>query len=197
MTANTPTNSDAFVFIDRDGTMNIDYGYVGTIDRFELFEHTIAGLKLLNSKGFRIIVVTNQSGVARGYFTEDDVNKVNGYMVDMLNDQGIKIDDVLYCPHHEKGTVKEYTMKCSCRKPEPGLFNIAVEKYNIDKKKSFMIGDKLSDIHWGRKAGLTSILVRTGEGNKTFLNMDHSDSLKPHFVVNNLLSAAQLITRII
>ncbi len=195
MTAKTYTKSNSFVFIDRDGTINIDHGYVGSIERFELFEPTIAGLKKLSDAGFRIVVVTNQSGVARGYFTEEDVENVNQYMIDMLKQHGIEIEAVLYCPHHEKGTIAEYTIKCNCRKPELGLFNIASEKYRIDKKSSFMIGDKLSDIHWGRKAGLTSILVRTGEGNKTFINMDHSDPLKPHFVVNNILSAAKLILK--
>ncbi len=196
MTANTSTKPESFVFIDRDGTINIDHGYVGSIERFDLFDHTVTGLKKLYDAGYKIIVVTNQSGVARGYFSEQDVHTVNLHMTNILRENGIIIEDILYCPHHEKGTIEKYTVKCNCRKPDLGLFNIAAAKYRIDKKTSFMIGDKLSDIHWGRKAGLTSILVRTGEGNKTFINMDHSDPLKPHFVVNNLLSAAKLILRL-
>ena len=127
------------VFLDRDGTINVDYGYVGSIDKFDFINGAIDGLKILSDLGFLLIVISNQSGVGRGYFSEDDVKNVNNYMVKELKKNGVVISSVYYCPHVDSDN-------CDCRKPKLKLFYDAVKKYNIDLDSSYAIGDKERDL---------------------------------------------------
>ncbi len=135
------------VFLDRDGVINYDYGYVSKISDFKLIPGTFESLKYLNSKNFLIIIITNQSGIGRGLFSENDFLKLNKYMLDLFSEQSISIDDVIYCPHKPDDN-------CNCRKPKPGMINSAIKKFSLIKEKSIMIGDKISDIECGKMAKL-------------------------------------------
>ena len=136
-------------FLDRDGVINIDYGYVGSIDRFEFNEGIFELLKLLQKKGYQLFVVTNQSGIARGYYTENDFHSLMEWMKDELKKREIKIIDYEFCPHHP-----DITGECECRKPKPGMILNLAKKYNIDLANSIMIGDNLSDIEAAKNAGI-------------------------------------------
>ena len=132
------------LFLDRDGTINVDYGYVGAVDKFEFIDGIFDFCQTAQSLGYKIIVITNQSGIARGYYTVDDYNRVTKYMCDEFLKHGIKITDVLYCPE----------LSGPNRKPAPGLFIIARDKHNIDMTKSMSVGDKERDLEAARTAGV-------------------------------------------
>ncbi len=137
------------LFVDRDGVINVEKNYVHTVDEFEFIPEIFGILKKYQDEGFLIIVVSNQAGVARNYYTEKDVKIVNNWMVHKLKEKGITIREVYYCPHHP-----DFTGDCECRKPRPGMILKALEKYNIDPEKSVLIGDKETDILAGRNAGI-------------------------------------------
>ncbi|MFU2074828.1 D-glycero-beta-D-manno-heptose 1,7-bisphosphate 7-phosphatase [Gallibacterium anatis] len=151
------------IFLDRDGTLNIDYGYVHDIDHFHFIEGSIEALKALQEMGYALVLVTNQSGIARGYFTEEEFNQLTEWMDWSLEDRGVHLDGIYYCPHHPKGFGK-YKKECDCRKPKPGLLLEAMADLGIDPKKSIMIGDKLDDVIAGKQANVgTTVLVQTGK----------------------------------
>jgi len=155
------------VFFDRDGTINIDKEYLYKIEDFEFETGVTDTLKYLYRKGFKLIIISNQSGVARGYFTVSDVEKLHDHIKKRAADFGFEITAIYYCPHYAKGIIKEYSIECGCRKPGTGLIEKAIKDHNIDVKKSFMIGDKESDILAGKNAGLKTVLVGTGYGKET------------------------------
>ncbi|GAX86814.1 D-glycero-D-manno-heptose 1,7-bisphosphate phosphatase [Lebetimonas natsushimae] len=134
-------------FLDRDGVINIDKNYVHKIEDFEFKDGIFDLLKLLQDKGFVLFVVTNQSGIGRGYYTLEDFKKLTDYMLNELKKRGIKIKEVAFCPHHPG-------VNCECRKPKPGMILNLAKKYNIDLKHSILIGDKQSDIEAGKNAGV-------------------------------------------
>jgi D-glycero-D-manno-heptose 1,7-bisphosphate phosphatase len=134
-------------FLDRDGVINIDKNYVYKIEDFEFKDGIFELLKLLQSKGFTLFVVTNQSGIGRGYYTLQDFKKLTEYMLNELKKKGIEIKEVAFCPHHPDEN-------CECRKPKPGMILNLSKKYNIDLKNSILIGDKQSDIEAGKNAGV-------------------------------------------
>ena len=140
------------VFLDRDGTINVDYGYVYREQDLTLITGVADGLRKLQSSGFLLIIITNQSGVGRGYFSKDDVNIFNKKLIDELNNYGVKITDVFICFHSPED-------KCTCRKPAPNMILEALKKYNVDPEKSFMIGDKNSDVEAGQASGIKSFLL--------------------------------------
>jgi len=141
-------------FLDRDGVINVDKGYVHKIEDFEFKEGIFELLKLLQEKGFKLFVVTNQSGIGRGYYTLKDFEKLTKFMLDELKKRGIEIKEVAFCPHHPDEN-------CECRKPKPTMILNLAKKYNINLKKSIMIGDKISDIKAGENAGVgKSYLVK-------------------------------------
>lgn len=133
-------------FLDRDGTINVDKNYLYKIEDFEFLPGAIDGLKKLQDAGYLLIIITNQSGIARGYYTEDDYQKINDYMIKQLKDRDIIITDVLFCPHHPYAAIKKYRKNCNCRKPQLGLFELSMKKWNIDCKESIAIGDNLRDL---------------------------------------------------
>ncbi len=155
------------IFLDRDGTINVEKDYLHKIEDFQFETGVLEGLKLFKELGYIVIVVTNQSGIARGYYTEEDLNKLNEYMCEKVKEYGGEIAKCYYCPHHEKKGIGKYKVNCQCRKPEPGMLNQGIQEYNIDIKNSYMVGDKISDIEAGKNVGLTPILVKTGYGEKT------------------------------
>ena len=151
------------VFLDRDGTINVEKEYLYRIEEFEFITGAPPAIRLLNEAGFFIVVVTNQSGVARGYYAEEDVDNLHGYINSELAKAGARVDAWFYCPHHRLGK-GSYSLECKCRKPLPGMLLDAARRYGIDLAASVMIGDKLDDIKAGLAAGCRSILVRTGYG---------------------------------
>ena len=157
-------------FLDRDGVLNVDHGYTFKPEDLELMPTTAAAVRRLNAAGYAVIVVTNQAGVARGYYGEDAVKAFNAHMREVLQAQGARIDAFYYCPHHPDGTVKELAIRCACRKPAPGMLEAAARDWPIDRSRSFLIGDKDDDvaaaeafgihgIKFGAKAGTLEDLV--------------------------------------
>ncbi|HJA71502.1 MAG TPA: HAD family hydrolase [Candidatus Lachnoclostridium stercoravium] len=156
------------VFMDRDGTLNEEVHYLHRPEDLVLFDDVPEGLRRLNEAGFKTIVVTNQAGVARGYYQEEDVKKLHQYMNELLEKQGAHIDHFFYCPHHPENGIGKYKRACSCRKPETGMFHMAEAFYEIDKARSYMIGDKLIDTQAGKNYGVTPVLVGTGYGEEFY-----------------------------
>lgn len=151
------------VFLDRDGTLNIDYGYVHQIDQFQFIEGSIEALQQLKAMGYLLVLVTNQSGIARGYFSEDQFLQLTEWMDWSLADRGVDLDGIYYCPHHIDGQ-GEYKQDCDCRKPKSGMLLQAINELGIDPEHSFMVGDKVEDLLAGKGANVkTNILVRTGK----------------------------------
>ena len=153
----------AAVFLDRDGVINVEKDYVYTIDEFEFIEDSIEALKIIQDKGYALVVVTNQSGIARGYYTEEDFLKLTEWMDWCLIDRGVTLDGIYYCPHHPEKGIGKYKVDCNCRKPKAGLIFDAVKQLDIDLGRSVMVGDKVSDIECGKNAGIKrNYLVRSG-----------------------------------
>lgn len=151
------------VFLDRDGVINKEVKYLHKISDFELTHKCLLGLRNILNRGFEIIIVTNQAGIAKGLFRDRDYKTLTKYYLDFFESQGIHILDVFYCPHHPEGAVKRLSIKCNCRKPLPGMLLEAAKKYKIDLKSSIIVGDKLSDILAGKAAGVANkVLVKSG-----------------------------------
>lgn len=147
------------VFLDRDGTINIEKGYVHRVEEFEYMNGAVEGLRWLQSWGYLLVIITNQSGIARGYFCEEDFQRLTDWMLSNLETKGIHIDGVYYCPHHPEGRVEKYRKKCHCRKPGTGLFYRAAGELDIDLDSSFAIGDKLRDLAICQETGTKGILI--------------------------------------
>ena len=155
------------VFLDRDGTMIHDIGYLSRIDQVRWFGSTVDAIRLLNRAGFLVSVTTNQSGIGRGRYTEDDLRDIHAHMHAYLEAAGARVDGWFYCPHHPEAEVPEYRAVCECRKPRPGMIHQAAARFPIDLARSFVIGDKLLDVGLAAEVGARGILVRTGHGEET------------------------------
>jgi len=166
------------VFLDRDGTINPDPGYIDAPEKFKLFPETIEALRLLSSAGYLLFLVTNQSGIGRGYFSRETLAAIHEHMGRLLAGGGVKFDDLLYCPHQPGEN-------CGCRKPDPGMVLELARRHGVDREKSWFVGDKASDIICGRRAGCRTILVR---GEKI------DAEVSPDFIADDLLGAARIIT---
>ena len=172
-------------FLDRDGTIIEEANYLFRPEQLRLIPGAAEGIALARKNGYRIIVISNQSGIARGYFTMEDLLRVEKTLGEMLEEKGAKIDSWYYCPHHEKGIIPRYTKKCSCRKPLPGLVLQAAQELKIDLKRSALVGDKLSDVECAVNAGIPHYAqVTTGHGSEekekgTFPGMIRETSLLP------------------
>ena len=153
-------------FLDRDGVINKDYGYVHKWEDFKFCDGAIEGLKLLKSLDYLLIIITNQSGIARGYFKEKHVLEFNAELERKLIENGIHISKFYFCPHHVNGKVEEYSFTCNCRKPDPGMFLSAIKDLNIDLKTSICIGDKYTDLLAGARSGLSSGILISGSKNE-------------------------------
>ncbi len=175
------------VFLDRDGVINEDKGYVHRIEDFYIYPEVFPALKKLQKAGYKLLIVTNQSGIALDYYTEDDFLKLTDYMLKIFEKEGIHIDKVYYCPHHENGTNPKYTVKCDCRKPESGMIREGIKEFNIDPSKSYLIGDKENDIKAAHKEGIKAILVKTGQG------MKYIENTEADFTAENILDAVENI----
>jgi D-glycero-D-manno-heptose 1,7-bisphosphate phosphatase len=180
------------IFLDKDGTLIPDVPYNVNPDLIILNNGVIEGLKLLKDNGYILAVISNQAGVARGYFKYNELEKVKEKLNLLLKKQGIEIDAYYFCPHHPLGKVAEYSVACDCRKPEPGMILKAAKDLQIDTKKSWMIGDILNDVEAGNRAGCKTILLDIG--NET--EWSESPFRTPTFIAPDFLHAAGLICNV-
>ena len=178
------------IFLDRDGTINVEKDYIYKSEDLVFEEGTIEALKTFKNLGYILIVISNQSGIARGYFTEEDLNIFNNNMNEILKKNGVEIAEFYCCPHHSDG-IGEYKKVCECRKPNNKMIEDAIKKYNIAREKSYMIGDKTSDIGAGLKSNLKTVLVKTGYGLKDMEKIDKNETL----VCENLKDFSEILKR--
>jgi D-glycero-D-manno-heptose 1,7-bisphosphate phosphatase len=177
------------IFLDKDGTLIEDVPYNVDLNLIRLTEGAVEGLHMLQGAGYLLIVVSNQSGIAQGFFNEQDVIRVKRYLGEMLFAHSIFLTGFYFCPHHPQGKIHEYTTDCFCRKPQPGMLYQAAHRYRIDLASSWLIGDILHDIEAGKRAGCRTILIDNGHETEWKLTLMRS----PDFIVKNLHEAARTI----
>jgi len=177
------------VFLDRDGVISEEVDHLNNVAGLRLLPGAARAIKALNEKEYHVIVVTNQAAIAKGMVTPEVVNDIHEEMKKQLSKEGAMIDGIYYCPHYPDGTVKEYAVVCDCRKPGIGMIEQAMKDFTIDPGRSFLVGDKTSDILAGRRAGLKTILVKTGYAGK-----DGRYKVAPDFIADDLLSAITYIS---
>jgi len=183
----------AAVFLDRDGTINEQMGYVNHICRFQLLPGVGEAIKRLNDADIPVVVVSNQSGLARGYFPEELLDRVHEKMHSLLAESDAKVDAIYYCPHHPEAKEKRFRETCNCRKPKPGLVLQASEELDLDPEKSFVVGDRWSDIKTAANCGAKSILVRTGYGRGDEKYIGPDQEIQPHKKCDDLAGAVEWI----
>ena len=181
------------VFLDRDGTLNEEVGYVNHLEQFILLPHVGQAIRLLNERGFQAVVITNQSGVARGYFPESLIHEVHQKMQDLFKEEGAHFDGIYYCPHHPEVGTPPYRQKCRCRKPATGLVEKAVKELDIDCSRSYVIGDRGVDIEFAPQIGAKGILVLTGYGKGEWEHLRDQWKVRPDHVATDLYEAVQWI----
>jgi D-glycero-D-manno-heptose 1,7-bisphosphate phosphatase len=175
------------VFLDRDGTLIEEVGYLDHPERVRLFPWSIQAVRALNRAGLPVVVVSNQSGIARGLFTEATVDRVHQRIAALLEEGGARIDRYYYCPHHPDGHVAEFARVCACRKPARGLIDRAAAELNVEPRASFTVGDRWLDVVLARTVGARGLLVRTGYG--ALEEARPPDGIRPDAVVDNLIEA--------
>jgi len=181
------------IFLDRDGTLIEEVGYLDRPERVALYPWSIDAIRAFNRAGVRVVMITNQSGVARGFLTEEVVDQVHRHIAILLQEGGAFIDAYYYCPHHPDGKVPELARVCDCRKPARGLVDRAVQEFGIDPRHSFAVGDRWLDVALGHAVGGRGILVRTGYGARE--EERPQDGLVADAIVNNLIEATGWILR--
>ena len=179
----------AAVFLDRDGTINHDVGYLSRLDQLQLYPEALKAIKLLNEVGLPVVVITNQSGIARGYFDEPFIQLVHARINEILAEGNAHIDRFYYCPHHPTDGRAPYLKVCNCRKPAPGMLLLAAKELNLDLSRSYLIGDMQKDIEAARNAGAKGILVRTGDEKDDFAVNGAA------YIADHILDAVQWILR--
>ena len=181
------------VFLDRDGTVIALFAGTGYLKRtkdMRLLSGAAQAIRILNKAGYLVFITTNQAIVARGELTEKKLQAIHIALSDRLRRRGARVDAIYYCPHHPHGVVKKYRVICTCRKPKTGLLRRAASEFNVDLKKSFIVGDHTRDILAGKRAHMKTVLVATGHAGK-----DATYTVKPDFSAHNLLAAARIITK--
>lgn len=172
------------VFIDRDGTINVNYGYINNPNDFKMYPGVAKGIKLLQENGFKIIVITNQSGIARGYFSEKSLEEIHEKMKKELSKEDAGVDAIYHCPHHPDE-------KCNCRKPNPGMLEKAIKDFDIDIENSFIIGDRMLDVEAGRNVGCKTVLVPE---DKELVKKEREESdVKPDYICDDFYSGVKWI----
>ena len=174
-------------FLDRDGTIIEEVGYLDRPERIELFPWTVDAIRALNRAGIQVVMISNQSGVARGFFDESTVETIHRRLATMLEAGGAVINAYYYCPHHPHGTVPAYACVCECRKPAAGLVERAVRELGVDPRQSFTVGDRWLDVALARTVGARGILVRTGYGR--IEEARPASGVQADAIVNNLIEA--------
>ncbi len=181
------------VFVDRDGTLIEDVGYLRTVRDLRLFPWTVDAVRALNNAGFPVVVISNQSGVARGILTEETVDELHRHLSSRLEAGGARVDAYYYCPHHPDGSVAAYKVRCECRKPGRALIERAAVDLGLDLARSFVVGDRWVDVGAARAVGGRGILVRTGFG--AAQELEPPTGLAADAVVDNFVEAASWILR--
>ncbi len=192
MTSKNSTPQPA-VFLDRDGTINEQMGYINHTCRFQLLPGAALAIKKLNDAGIPVVVISNQSGLARGYFPEELLVAVHEKMNKLLEEVGAHVDGIYYCPHHPEAKEERFREECNCRKPKPGLIVQAAKEMNLDPEKSYVVGDRWSDIKTAANCGATSILVRTGYGRGDEQYIGPEQTIQPDFKADDLSEAVDWI----
>jgi D-glycero-D-manno-heptose 1,7-bisphosphate phosphatase len=185
------------VFMDRDGTISEEIGYVNHPSRYKVFAYSAEAVRLLNEQAWLAVLVTNQAGVARGYFTEDLIHAVHASLETELERGGARLDAIYYCAHHPSVGEPPYRFDCDCRKPKPGLIRRAANDLSIDLEKSWMVGDRYSDIELARNAGVRSAFVLSGYGRGEWEYQRATWQHEPDLVAEDLLEAVTKIIGVI
>ena len=203
----------AAVFLDRDGTINEEVGYMDRLEKLKLIPVAAEAIRLINASGMKTVVVTNQSGVARGLFDEAFVETVHLRLREMLQAEGAFLDGIYFCPHHPTEGQERYLRTCDCRKPAPGLLLQAAADLNLDPVRSYMVGDTLKDMEAGARIGAQGIIVRTGYGSESAATLSTGEEpgrkilggrehpinesvlVRPIHIAEDILAAAQWIVR--
>jgi D-glycero-D-manno-heptose 1,7-bisphosphate phosphatase len=180
------------VFLDRDGTINVEVGYLSRPEDFSLIPGSAEAVERLNNAGFTVVVISNQSGVARGYFGEADVARVNDKMVRELTRHGARLDAIYYCPHHPDFGDGSYRRDCDCRKPKPGMVRRAERELGVEAAGSFVVGDHRGDVMLAKSVGAGSILVLSGHGTEELEKLEQ-EGAPPDFVAPDLAAAVDYI----
>ena len=181
------------VFLDRDGTINEQMGYINHIDRFVMLPGAASAIARLNQANVPVVVVTNQSGLARGYFPAELLTEVHGKMEAQLLAQGAFVDGIYICPHHPEAKEEQYRQACDCRKPKPGLLLQAARDLDLDLERSYVVGDRWSDLKAAAACGAKGILVRTGYGRGDEAYIGPRQEIQPHFSADDLSGAVDWI----
>lgn len=179
------------IFLDRDGTLNVEKDYLYRVEDFDFIDGVPAAIKRFNDAGYLVIVVTNQSGVARGYYTLQDVDRLHAHLQEQLRSVGANIDAFYVCPHHPTQGQGSYLIECDCRKGAPGMLLQAAGEHNIDLALSWIVGDKLADVEAGVRAGCRPVMVQTGYGDVEQARLGEYAAATS--VVADLSAAADLI----
>lgn len=183
------------VFMDRDGTINEERGYLKDPRDLSILPGAVDAIRLINENRIKAVVITNQSGVARGYFSEEMVEKVHLRLRDLLGGKGVYLDGIYYCPHHPEVGHPGYRKECNCRKPALGMLNLASTELEIDLSHSYVIGDKLTDIEPAYKVGAKGILVLTGYGKDQVKFLIEGSKRQPHYIARDILEAVNWILK--
>jgi D-glycero-D-manno-heptose 1,7-bisphosphate phosphatase len=181
------------IFIDRDGTLNEEVGYITEVTQFRLYNFASEAVRLINDAGLRAIVLTNQSGIARGLFDEQFLLRLHRRMEESLKLGGARLDAIYYCPHHPELGEPPYRQDCECRKPKPGLIERAMKDFHLNLRRSFVIGDRYRDVEMGCRAGTRCVMVMTGHGREEFRSQRASWKVQPEHIAENMLEAVRWI----
>lgn len=181
------------IFMDRDGTISEEVGYMNHLSRYKLLPRSLAAIRMINEAGFLAIVATNQSGVARGYFAEALVGEVHHRLQIWMREGGARLDAIYYCPHHPREGQPPFRADCDCRKPRPGMLQRAALEHDIDLKGSYMIGDSRVDMEAAVAAGVQPVLVLTGYGRGLVDHQSDRLKVKPLTIADDLLEAVRFI----
>jgi len=185
------------VFLDRDGTLLEEDGYLNRPEDIRYYNQAFDAVKRINASGSLAVVITNQSAIARGLLSEEDLSNLHHILAAGFDRQGARIDAIYYCPHHPEAGDEPYRGTCQCRKPNPGMLLSAAQDLDLDLTSSHIIGDKLLDVEAGHRAGCTSVLVRTGHGEESWRSVRTGESVEtlehPDFVADDVLQAVNWI----
>ncbi len=183
------------VFLDRDGTLNEEVGYIRDVSNLNLINGAAAAVKRLNDAGVAAVLVTNQSGVARGYYSEDHIHKLHERLVFLLRAQGALLDALYYCPHLAEGSVEPFNCVCTCRKPEKGMVDIALTEHpELDSQRAYVVGDKATDVELAQRFGAKGVLVTTGYG-QDVLDGKYQWPVQPDFIAPDITQAIDWILK--
>lgn len=183
------------VFLDRDGTINEQMGYLNHLSRFHLLPRVCEAIRLLNERQIPAVVVTNQSGLARGYFPESLLIEIHEHMNHLLAEEGAHLDGIYICPHHPEAKQPEFRLACDCRKPKPGLLQRAAREMGLDLSRSYVVGDRWSDLKTAVNCRATPVLVLSGYGRGDLAYIGPQEEVQPAHVAEDLYEAVQWILR--